>query len=95
MRVDTAPSDSADSNDLVRPEGLEPPAFRFEACRSIQLSYGRTEAESAILSRLPLGPAPRGRPRAATDSAQRYGRIGFCLGAIFRADHPRSSSSGR
>jgi hypothetical protein len=26
---------------LVRPEGLEPPAFRFEACRSIQLSYGR------------------------------------------------------
>jgi hypothetical protein len=28
---------------LVRPEGLEPPAFRFEACRSIQLSYGRTE----------------------------------------------------
>ena len=28
---------------LVRPEGLEPPAYRFEACRSIQLSYGRTE----------------------------------------------------
>jgi tRNA-splicing ligase RtcB (3'-phosphate/5'-hydroxy nucleic acid ligase) len=26
----------------VRPEGLEPPAYRFEACRSIQLSYGRT-----------------------------------------------------
>ena len=26
---------------LVRPEGLDPPAFRFEACRSIQLSYGR------------------------------------------------------
>jgi hypothetical protein len=26
---------------LVRPEGLEPPAYRFEACRSIQLSYGR------------------------------------------------------
>jgi hypothetical protein len=28
---------------MVRPEGLEPPAYRFEACRSIQLSYGRTE----------------------------------------------------
>ena len=28
-------------NELVRPEGLEPPAYRFEACRSIQLSYGR------------------------------------------------------
>jgi hypothetical protein len=27
---------------MVRPEGLEPPAYRFEACRSIQLSYGRT-----------------------------------------------------
>jgi hypothetical protein len=26
---------------LVRPEGVEPPAYRFEACRSIQLSYGR------------------------------------------------------
>jgi hypothetical protein len=28
---------------LARPEGIEPPAYRFEACRSIQLSYGRTE----------------------------------------------------
>ena len=27
---------------LVRPEGLEPPAYWFEASRSIQLSYGRT-----------------------------------------------------
>jgi hypothetical protein len=26
---------------LVRPEGLEPPAYWFEANRSIQLSYGR------------------------------------------------------
>ena len=26
---------------MVRPEGFEPPAYRFEACRSIQLSYGR------------------------------------------------------
>ena len=26
---------------VVRPEGLDPPAYRFEACRSIQLSYGR------------------------------------------------------
>jgi hypothetical protein len=25
----------------VRPEGLEPPAYWFEASRSIQLSYGR------------------------------------------------------
>ncbi len=27
--------------ELVRPEGLEPPAYWFEASRSIQLSYGR------------------------------------------------------
>ena len=26
---------------MARPEGVEPPAYRFEACRSIQLSYGR------------------------------------------------------
>src|SRR5262249_26701495 len=28
---------------VARPEGIEPPAYRFEACRSIQLSYGRPE----------------------------------------------------
>jgi hypothetical protein len=27
----------------VRPEGIEPPAYRFEACRSIHLSYGRSD----------------------------------------------------
>src|ERR1041385_8737049 len=27
--------------EVVRPEGLEPPAYWFEASRSIQLSYGR------------------------------------------------------
>ena len=32
---------------MVRPEGIEPPAYRFEACRSIHLSYGRE------VSRLP------------------------------------------
>lgn len=26
---------------LARPEGLEPPAYWFEASRSIQMSYGR------------------------------------------------------
>lgn len=26
---------------LARPEGLEPPAYWFEASRSIRLSYGR------------------------------------------------------
>ncbi len=27
---------------LARPEGLEPPRSKFEACRSVQLSYGRS-----------------------------------------------------
>jgi hypothetical protein len=35
----------------VRPEGIEPPAYRFEACRSIQLSYGRTEDLSVAMPR--------------------------------------------
>jgi hypothetical protein len=30
-----------DTEMLARPEGLEPPAYWFEASRSIQLSYGR------------------------------------------------------
>ena len=32
---------SAPTRKEMRPEGVEPPAYRFEACRSIQLSYGR------------------------------------------------------
>ena len=35
---------------MVRPEGLEPPAYWFEASRSIQLSYGRLSGRT-ILSR--------------------------------------------
>ena len=35
-------SNDWDLKNLVRPEGLEPPAYWFEASRSIQLSYGRT-----------------------------------------------------
>src|SRR4051794_21755409 len=36
---------------MVRPEGIEPPAYRFEACRSIQLSYGRSDVESVAVPR--------------------------------------------
>ena len=31
---------------VARPEGIEPPAYRFEACRSIHLSYGRTRGRT-------------------------------------------------
>jgi tRNA-splicing ligase RtcB (3'-phosphate/5'-hydroxy nucleic acid ligase) len=34
----------------MRPEGVEPPAYRFEACRSIQLSYGRATSECIRLT---------------------------------------------
>jgi hypothetical protein len=34
----------------VRPEGLEPPAYWFEASRSIQLSYRRTSIEPLTAS---------------------------------------------
>ncbi len=38
---------------LARPEGLEPPAYWFEANRSIQLSYGRASSNGDIVSRTP------------------------------------------
>ena len=33
---------------VARPEGLEPPAYWFEANRSIQLSYGRDDSSSMV-----------------------------------------------
>ena len=48
---------------LVRPEGLEPPAYRFEACRSIQLSYGRTSAGDSVECSRPT-PSRQSRPTA-------------------------------
>ena len=37
------------SEEVARPEGVEPPAYRFEACRSIHLSYGRNPPECSML----------------------------------------------
>jgi hypothetical protein len=39
-------------NVVVRPEGIEPPAYRFEACRSIHLSYGRNHGVGASVADL-------------------------------------------
>ena len=33
---------------MARPEGLEPPAYWFEASRSIQMSYGRALPHAII-----------------------------------------------
>jgi hypothetical protein len=58
---------------VVRPEGVEPPAYRFEACRSIQLSYGRTVAECII--------------RAARMSRRQAVWCGFTCAAFVRLLH--------
>ncbi len=34
---------------MARPEGLEPPAYWFEANRSIQLSYGRGSKDRDLM----------------------------------------------
>src|SRR3972149_1987120 len=60
---------------VVRPGGIEPPAYRFEACRSIQLSYGRVQSMYFNTSVLSLGDRGIGdflnrkRPRAETPAA--------------------------
>ena len=54
--------------EVVRPEGLEPPAYRFEACRSIQLSYGRIVRINERLAEWYLAPG-------CTDAIRRAGQI--------------------
>ena len=41
---------------MARPEGLEPPAYWFEASRSIRLSYGRVEIQYSSGAIWYLGP---------------------------------------
>ena len=38
-------------DEMARPEGLEPPTYGFEARRSIQLSYGRTQTHIRLRTR--------------------------------------------
>jgi hypothetical protein len=42
--------------ELARPEGLEPPAYWFEASRSIRLSYGRGWIHRITWARSVSGP---------------------------------------
>jgi hypothetical protein len=89
---------------VARPEGLEPPAYRFEACRSIQLSYGResdrTLAAPATVehcgSRVADLPTrvhdvarPSRRERAtASVAAGSCATIEFCVGPLVRSMPP-------
>ncbi len=41
--TETAAINCFNEREVARPEGLEPPAYWFEASRSIQLSYGRVK----------------------------------------------------
>ncbi len=52
---------------MVRPEGIEPPAYRFEACRSIHLSYGRTPVECSV-------------PNVRRETKKACGKIRVCAG---------------
>lgn len=40
---------SSQSKQVVRPAGIEPATYGFEARRSIQLSYGRTTTVQSLL----------------------------------------------
>jgi hypothetical protein len=51
---------------VARPEGLEPPAYWFEANRSIQLSYGRGSGDRDLMVSLPF----RAKMGAPMDSNQ-------------------------
>jgi hypothetical protein len=54
------------SNELARPEGLEPPAYWFEANRSIQLSYGRGSGDRDLM----VSPSGRAKMFFPMDSEQ-------------------------
>ena len=65
---------------MARPEGLEPPAYWFEASRSIHLSYGRAEA-LAPPHRSMAGPAAAYRAPSVASSAFVHAQMAFLSAA--------------
>jgi hypothetical protein len=53
------------STELVRPEGFEPPAYGFEARRSIQLSYGRAREPIEFITTSTISGRPASGPAAS------------------------------
>ncbi len=88
--------------EVVRPEGLEPPAYRFEACRSIQLSYGRAIQRSSVADPSPgaqgtIAPIARrsyGRPRVINASRHRASSPRRCKHAALQSRGQRKSGGG-
>src|SRR5207244_6598933 len=62
---------------LVRPEGIEPPAYRFEACRSIHLSYGRLRLWASNTGHLIIALASICHPSLRSEE-RRVGRESRC-----------------
>ena len=54
---------------LARPEGVEPPTYRFEACRSIHLSYGRAKSSPGN-----IGMGPSGNKRCELPARRKIAR---------------------
>ena len=89
----------ADEGELVRPEGIEPPAYRFEACRSIHLSYGRTLRAIVVTGSPGLSGRGRRQPDARSVAERsmrgnsRHATLKVCVADVLRDVRSRRAGS--